>query len=107
MGELDALLNLYDERATLECDCEHVRLTGRKWIAAYWAPKLESKAVLAFSLNDMALTADGVQVGCQDHEGKPLRMTSVSAPRARYSTQAAVHWDIAQPRKISFLDKRP
>jgi trimethylamine monooxygenase len=25
--------------------------------------------------------------------------TSVSAPRARYSTQAAVHWDIAQPRK--------
>ena len=26
--ELDALLNLYDERATLECDCEHIRLTG-------------------------------------------------------------------------------
>src|SRR6187397_3007579 len=23
-GEVDALLNLYDERATLECDCEHV-----------------------------------------------------------------------------------
>src|SRR4249919_3836156 len=67
--ELDELLNLYDERATLECDCEHVRLTGRKWIAAYWAPKLESKSVLAFCLNDMALTADGVQVGCQDHEG--------------------------------------
>jgi ketosteroid isomerase-like protein len=44
--ELDALLNLYDERATLECDCEHVSLTGRKWIAAYWAPKLESRAVL-------------------------------------------------------------
>ena len=36
--ELNALLDLYDERATLECDCEHVRLTGRKWIAAYWAP---------------------------------------------------------------------
>jgi len=34
-GELDALLNLYDERATLECDCEHLRLTGRKWIAAW------------------------------------------------------------------------
>ena len=62
------------KRATLECDCEHVRLTGRKWIAAYWAPKLESKAILAFCLNDMALTADGVRVGYQDHEGKPLRM---------------------------------
>jgi ketosteroid isomerase-like protein len=32
--ELDALLNLYDERATLECDCERVSLTGRKWIAS-------------------------------------------------------------------------
>jgi hypothetical protein len=46
----------------------------RKWIAVYWAPKLESKAVLAFSLNDMALTADGVRVDYQDYEGKPLRM---------------------------------
>jgi hypothetical protein len=73
-GELDALLNLYDERATLECDCERVSLTGRKWIAAYWAPKLESKAVLAFSLNDMALTADGVRLDYQGNEGKPLRM---------------------------------
>ena len=73
-GELDALLDLYDERATLKCDCERVSLTGRKWIAAYWAPKLESKAVLAFSLNDMTLTADGVRVEYQDHEGKPVRM---------------------------------
>ena len=72
--ELDALLNLYDERATLECDCEHVSLTGRTWIAAYWAPKLESKAVLAFSLNDMALTADGVRVDYKGYEGKPVRM---------------------------------
>ena len=35
------------------------KVDGRKWIAAYWAPKLESKAVLAFCLNDMALTAEG------------------------------------------------
>ena len=57
-GELDALLNLYDERATLECDCEHVSLmTRRKWIAAYWTPKIESKVVLAFSLNNMALAS--------------------------------------------------
>jgi hypothetical protein len=72
--ELDALLNLYDERATLECDCEHVSLTGRKWIAAYWAPKLESRAVLAFSLKDLALTADGVRLDYQSDEGKPVRM---------------------------------
>jgi ketosteroid isomerase-like protein len=64
-GDLNALLNLYDERAILECDCERISLTGRKWIAAYWAPRLQSKAVLAFSLNDMALTADGVSVGAR------------------------------------------
>ena len=83
LGDLDGLLGLYDERATLECDRVHVRLTGRKWIAAYWAPKLESKAVLAFCLNDMALTADGVQVGCQDHEGKPLRMDFRFSPSGK------------------------
>jgi hypothetical protein len=73
-GELDALLDLYDGRATLQCGCEHVRLTGRKWIAAYWAPKLESKAVLAFSLNDLALSADGARLDYQSDEGKPVRM---------------------------------
>ena len=53
-GELDALLNLYDERATLECDCERLSL--------------------AFSLNDVALTADGVRLDYQSYEGKPVRM---------------------------------
>jgi hypothetical protein len=73
-GELAALLNLYDERATLECDCECVSLTGRKAIEAYWAPKLESKAILAFSLNAMALTADGVRVDYQSDEGKSVQI---------------------------------
>jgi hypothetical protein len=73
-GELDALLDLYDERATLECDCEGVSLTGRKSIAAYWAPKLESKAVPAFTVDDMTLTGDGVQVDYQSYEGKPVRI---------------------------------
>jgi len=53
-GELDALLNLYDERATLECDCERFSL--------------------ALSLNDMALTADGVRLDYQSYEGKPVRI---------------------------------
>ena len=89
--ELDALLNLYDERATLECDREHVRLTGRKWIAAYWAPKLESKAVLAFCLSDMALTPDGVRVGCRDHEGKPLRMDFRFSPSGKILHTSCAH----------------
>ena len=74
-GELDALLNLYDERATLECDCERVSLTGRKWIAAYWAPKLGKKRLAtAFTLDNMALTDDGVRVDYRSYEGKPVRI---------------------------------
>jgi ketosteroid isomerase-like protein len=43
LAKLDDLLDLYDERATLECNCEQVSLTGREAIAAYWAPKLERR----------------------------------------------------------------
>jgi hypothetical protein len=97
-GELDALLNLYDERATLECDCERVSLTGRKAIAAYWAPKLESKLATAFTLDDMTLTGDGVQVDYQSYEGKPVRIYFRFDPSGKYSTQAAGHWDGALSR---------
>ena len=46
LGELDALLDLYDERATLDCLCENVTLTGRKSIAAYWATETGKQARL-------------------------------------------------------------
>ena len=82
-GELDALLNLYDERATLECDCERVSLTGRKAIAAYWAPKLESKLATAFTLDDMTLTEDGVQIDYQSYEGEPVRIHFQFSPSGK------------------------
>jgi hypothetical protein len=50
----------YDDRATLECDCEGESLTGRKSIAACWELKLDSKLVSAFTLDDM--TGDEVRV---------------------------------------------
>jgi hypothetical protein len=73
-GDLDALLDLYDERATLECDCEDVMLTGRRALSAYWEPKLDYLSENAFSLNDMVLTGDGVQVDYQSYQGKPVRI---------------------------------
>ena len=48
LGDLDGLLDLYDEGAIFECDCEGVSLTGRQALSAYWAPKLESLAAAAF-----------------------------------------------------------
>jgi ketosteroid isomerase-like protein len=72
-GDLNALLDLYDERAVMECGCEGVTLTGRNSIAAYWAPKLEGKRMSAFNLDDVALTGRGVQIEYQGHQGKPVR----------------------------------
>jgi hypothetical protein len=74
LGDLDGLLGLYDERATLECDCEGVVFTGRQSLSAYWAPKLESKLAAAFTLDDMILTGDGVQIDYKSYEGKPARI---------------------------------
>ena len=61
LGDLDGLLSQYDERATLECNCEGVVLTGRQSLSAYWAPKLESKLAAAFTLDDITPTGAPLQ----------------------------------------------
>jgi hypothetical protein len=38
-GQLNALLNLYEERATLICDCDGINLAGRNSIAEIQARK--------------------------------------------------------------------
>jgi FixJ family two-component response regulator len=73
-GQLNALLKLYEERATLICDCDGIDLAGRNSIAIYWKSKLENKAVSAFTLGGMILTADEIQVDCQGCKGKPVRI---------------------------------
>ena len=73
-GQLNALLNLYEERATLICDCDGINLADRSSIAIYWKSKLESKAASAFILGGMILTGDEIQVNCQDCKGKPVRI---------------------------------
>ena len=74
LGRIDELLELYDEQATLECDCERVSLTGRKAIAAYWAPKLERRVHSTFTLDDMILTDCGVLVDYRGYHGKAVRI---------------------------------
>jgi hypothetical protein len=73
-GGLVVLLDLYDDLAILECDCERVSLTGRHAIAAYWALKLETKQLAAFTLDNMALTDEGVRIDYQSYEDKPVRI---------------------------------
>jgi hypothetical protein len=74
LGDLHGLVDMYDERATLECGCDVVTLIGRPSIAAYWAPKLALSSSSAFTIDDLTLTADGVCLDYQNYEGKPVRM---------------------------------
>jgi YesN/AraC family two-component response regulator len=73
-GQLNALLDLYEERATVMCDCDGINLTGRNSLAIYWKSKLESKAASAFTLGGMILTGDEIHVDCQSCKGKPVRI---------------------------------
>jgi DNA-binding NarL/FixJ family response regulator len=71
---LDALFNLYEERATLISGCEGVSLAGRNSIAGYLKSKLESKVASAFTLDSMRLTGDEFQVDYQGCKGLPARI---------------------------------
>ena len=83
LGKIDDLLELYDERATLECGCERVSLIGRKSTAAYWAPKLERRIVSAFTLDDVILTDCGVLVDYRGYHGNAVRIHFHFSPSGR------------------------
>ena len=73
-GDHGALVDMYDERATLECGCDGVTLIGRASLAAYWGPKLAMASSTAFAMDDLTLTADGVCLDYRNYEGTPVRM---------------------------------
>jgi hypothetical protein len=73
-GNLYALLDLYDEKATLHCLCENGTLVGRKSFAAYWAPKLKNKLGSAFTLDEVVLFGNIVQVDYRNYDDRPLRI---------------------------------
>jgi hypothetical protein len=74
-GRMGALLDLYDEAATLECACDGIKsLTGRAALEAYWRPKLTTPSPGAFRLDDVTADGEGVILDYQSYEGKPVRI---------------------------------
>lgn len=82
-GQLNALLNLYEERATLICDCDRVNLIGRNSIAIYMKSKLENRATSAFTRAGMTITDDEIQVDCQGCKGKPVHVRFRLSPSGK------------------------
>jgi hypothetical protein len=74
-GDIGALLDLYDEAATLECACDGSKsLTGRAALEAYWRPKLTDPEPGSFSMDDVAADAEGAILDYRSYEGKPVRI---------------------------------
>ena len=68
---IHALLDLYDEAATLECACEGQQsLTGRAALEAYWRPRLAAPSPGSFAMDDVAADADGVDAGLPELRGQ-------------------------------------
>lgn len=72
---IHALLDLYDEAATLECACDGASsLTGRAALEAYWRPKLANPSPGSFAMDDVSAEANGVILDYQAFDGKPVRI---------------------------------
>ena len=69
---LDALLDLYDEAATVEC-CEGGSFRGRSAMERYWRSKLAAAAIDAFEIDALVPEADGVSLDYRGYDGRPVR----------------------------------
>jgi ketosteroid isomerase-like protein len=82
--DLKALVDLYDEAATLECRCDGADLyTGRLAVENYWRSRLDTLVPTAFGLEEIQPTADGVALDYLNHEGNPVRIVFVFAADGR------------------------
>jgi hypothetical protein len=94
-GDLIAVLALYDERATLECECEGVSLTGRASLSAYWIGKLRNHLPASFTLDDLTVSSDGVWVVYWNYKANLVRA------HFRFSPSGKIHHTSCGP-----LDRR-
>jgi ketosteroid isomerase-like protein len=74
-GDLEALLDLYAQDASLECACNDREIVrGRTELAAYWRPRLGAFSPTAFGLDEITPDVEGVVLHYISFEGKPVRI---------------------------------
>ena len=74
LRNLDALLDLYAQDASLECECEGGLHTGRTRLEAYWGPRLAAMSPSAFGVDAIMPVEDGVVLDYVSFEDKPVRI---------------------------------
>ena len=75
MRDLDALLDLYAQDASLKCECEGGPVhTGRTELETYWRPRLTAVSSTAFGMDEITPIKEGVVLDYVSFEGKPVRI---------------------------------
>ena len=73
--DLEALLDLYAQGASLECACNDRKfLQSRADLASYWRPRLGDFSPTALGLDEITPDAEGVVVDYISFEGKLVRI---------------------------------
>ena len=89
--DLSALLDLYADDATLECQCGETSVSGgRAELESYWRPRLTALTPTAFGLEEIAPTAEGVVLDYLSHEGEPVRIAFTFSRDAKIQRTACV-----------------
>jgi hypothetical protein len=89
---LDALLELYAEGATIECECECPGVwRGRRELADYWRPRLAAFSPSAFGIDEISIDSGGVALEYGSHEGKPVRIFF------RFGAEGKIAWTACGP----------
>lgn len=79
---LEALLDLYDDQATVEC-CEGGYFTGRSQMERYWRPRLERAGRGAFAIDALMPEEGGVLLDYRDYDGRRMRTHFRFTPRGK------------------------
>jgi ketosteroid isomerase-like protein len=67
-AKVDALLDLYDDEASIECACDGQKIiVGRAALRQYWIERLAQQT--AIELDDIVPTRDGVALAYHSSEG--------------------------------------
>jgi len=69
---LEALLDLYDDAATVEC-CEGGTFQGRFEMERYWRPRLAKAANDAFEIDELTPEGGGVSLDYRGYNGVLVR----------------------------------
>ena len=72
--QVDDLLDLHDDGATLVCTCEGKVCHGRPELDRYWRPKLADQVTEAFVIDNLVPDRDDAFLDYQNHEGKAVRV---------------------------------